>query len=191
MRLWTIRSEKAWRSAQKGFSGEFFIWNSADAEWSFQTAYHWMAKQMRERLRIPTRRLITFPVWAWVKRPDLRWERHNYHGRQVLIEFEEDAKNVLLSDFDNWHFVLNSYYLGTQKDTNTYERDLKKAGLRFRRFEQLPWDFRIRVEKSWEAGVFKIRKKSTVQATLWEIPLKNIKKVVPFVGTLPKSKVSP
>ena len=182
MTLWTIRSEKAWHSAKK----MGFIWNSTDIEF-FLTQYHWMAKQMRERLNVPTRRIITFPVWAWAKRPDLRNEKHHYNGRQVLIEFEDDKKNVLLSDFDNWHFVLNTWYFGTQKETNAFEWDRKRAGLEFGVFEQLPWNFRMRMEESWEK-VFDIKKKSLVQATLWDIPLENVKKIVPFIGVLPKSK---
>ena len=182
MKLYTIRSLKAWRSDQK----EGFIWNSIDpTNVIFWNPYHWMAKQMRERLKVPTRRMITFPVWAWLKKPNLRCERHNYRGAHVLIEFEMDE--ILLSDFDAWHCVLNQWYMGTQKETNQFERDRKKDGLELRAFEQLPWNFRIRMEKSWEK-VFIIKKKSVAQATMWEIPIENIKKVIPFKGLLPKNK---
>lgn len=175
IKLWTIRTAKAWKSDQR------FIWNGLDVGTHYWTAYHWMAKQMRERLKIPVRRMITFPVWANIKKPDLRVERHHWNGKFVLIEFEMPENEVLLSDYDDWHLVLNHGYNGPMKEYNKFEAELKRNGLQFIAFEQLPWKYRIRIEKSWER-IFEIKKKSEVQATMWEIPLKNVKKVVAFNG---------
>ena len=59
---------------------------------------------------------FSVPRWAWYKydetkyRPDLRYSGYLKKGvKGVMIEFEESFENVLLTDFDEWHLVLNSH----------------------------------------------------------------------------------
>jgi uncharacterized protein DUF3841 len=81
----------------------------------FEDAYAWMRSQMA--LRLPHYG-GHWPWWAWVHppcghlRPDLR-ERQLYHNGwpegTVCMRLELDVPDVelLLSDFDMWHAVLN------------------------------------------------------------------------------------
>lgn len=83
----------------------------------FQTAYDWMRKQMAKRLPDYQGH---YPWWAWVQweagrpRPDLRARR--LHGgfepgsQCVRLELDVPEREVLCSDFGEWHIVLNDGY---------------------------------------------------------------------------------
>ena len=81
-------------------------------------AYRWMAEQMRKHLGPPPRG-IAYPLWAWAcwggenqRKPDLRSYRHNEGpGTFARLEIEVPDSRVLLSDFDDWHAVLNDTFL--------------------------------------------------------------------------------
>ena len=88
MKLYTIQRETAWRELK---TSGFLSPEEPLVDKDFIHAYKWMMSQMTSRLPNFSGR---YPVWAWVKRPDLRLERSNYKGRQVLIEFEEDEKKA-------------------------------------------------------------------------------------------------
>ncbi|MCR4868321.1 MAG: DUF3841 domain-containing protein [Lachnospiraceae bacterium] len=77
----------------------------------------WMTVKMDEH---GIRRInkAKYPVWAWHtrkwkhNRPDLRLGGYGKRGdRLSCIEFEIPESEVLLSDFDAWHFVLNNLWL--------------------------------------------------------------------------------
>jgi hypothetical protein len=111
MILWTIQNLSAWKMLQS--RGCLQAKRSCIQE-QFYPAYRWMNSQMRQRLGKPSF-ADCFPLWAWLqwqgcskKRPDLRFSGHiSPGGTGVLIEFHEDASQVLLSDFELWHYVLN------------------------------------------------------------------------------------
>ena len=73
-----------------------------------------MTKQLRARLAPPCNQIIT-PLWARYRsyayhyqRPDFRWARD--YPEEVGIEYDIPEDEVLLSDFEIWHFVLNDWY---------------------------------------------------------------------------------
>jgi len=85
---------------------------------SFRFSYQWMRRQMDRRLgRAPSH--VTYPIWSWLQydsaaasKPDLRCSAHLQAGTPgVRVEFEAEEQDVFLSDFDLWHYVLNSCYL--------------------------------------------------------------------------------
>lgn len=83
----------------------------------FQAAYDWLTGQMRLRISLPPKG-VQYPFWAWalidgaIKKPDLRrTEFNNYSGENVVLELEIPDKKILLSDEENWHYVLNDWYL--------------------------------------------------------------------------------
>lgn len=72
----------------------------------FPNEYVWMRKQMKKRLSIhnPSDSII----WLWKDKPDLRRAGYGARGTEmILLEVDLDEKDVLCSDFDAWHFVLN------------------------------------------------------------------------------------
>jgi len=62
------------------------------------------------------------PIWAWVKKPDLRHSCHLAKGKKgVRLSIDVPDELVLLSEFNAWHFVLNDTYL--PPTNNEYEND--------------------------------------------------------------------
>jgi hypothetical protein len=123
-------------------------------------------------------------VWAWFqyenerqRRPDLRSGGHLSAGTSgVLIELSVPDREVLLSDFDLWHYALNRWYLpATLRD--------------YARIEKLSYDDLPRgreMEESW-SRIFDIewslkdvaepRSQKSIQAAVWEVPLARVRSV--------------
>ena len=97
----------------------------------------------------------------------------------VQIEFEVDQDFVLLSDFDDWHMVLNnSYIAGSEQEFDEF-------------YSFSSCDMQERIEKSW-VKIFDIEKcvpnwstpldQKSIQATLWEVNISQVKKVEHFIA---------
>lgn len=180
MILWTIQHIGAWEKAER--SG--VLRSDARRTWhSFRQAYRWMAAEMNDQVGPPPRG-VRHPVWAWFqyenarqRRPDLRCAEHLPRGTSgVLLEFAMPDREVLLSDFDLWHYVLNRWYL--------------PATLReCRRIDKLSYDEQPRgaeMEASW-SRIFDLgwslrdvadpRPEKKIQAAVWEVPLASVKSV--------------
>ncbi|MCD2255154.1 DUF3841 domain-containing protein [Lactobacillus sp. CC-MHH1034] len=102
----------------------------ADDNVNFKNAYQWMCTQLKQKVGLPPAG-VEFPIWAWYRRnyahqrPDFR-QRQDYDD-QVLLELMIPETDVLLSDFDQWHFVLGNSYLPTANS----EREFDQAEQRF------------------------------------------------------------
>ena len=130
---------------------------------------------------------VRHPVWAWLqyesetaKRPDLRRSGHLPAGTPgVLIEFAIAEDQVLLSDFDLWHYVLNRWYLPQTSwelrealgDTRTNRTDTRTLNASWQRIFDLAWSLR---------GVSAPRHRKSIQATLWQVPISGVRSVRPF-----------
>jgi len=110
--LWTIHPENFFEKSQK----RGYI--KADARYiirDYKDKFIWMAEKMQEK---GITRKRTYPVWAWYaydgkrKKPDLRCSGHLPRGSKgVCIAFDGCENEALLSNFDQWHAVLNDWYL--------------------------------------------------------------------------------
>ena len=189
MILWTIQPLKLYESlleqgtlhcdpTQEGFLG-------LDIK-EFRVAYDWLVEQMRSRIGHPPQ-CVTYPFWAWAlidgvsKKPDLRrMEFNNYIGENVVLELEIPDSDVLLSDEENWHYVLNNSYLhDVHGDEETWDR--VDAW-----FDDLPPNEQEALKtKSWERifdGTDADNDWKFVQATFWELKTEQIKGVRKFTG---------
>lgn len=81
----------------------------------FRHAYDWMRDQMWRRIHGYSGR---YPWWGWASPcPDLRQSGHLPRGtRGVRLELALAPVEVLLSDFDAWHVVLNHGYLALSEN---------------------------------------------------------------------------
>ncbi len=139
------------------------------------------------------------PTWAWYQwesstkaRPDLRCSGHLSKGETgMLVEFEMDESEVLLSDFELWHYVLNYQYLPcSMKDSRRFDAILEDLGVR------TPADvatgnrsFHSAVQESW-SRIFDLHWSEpeiatnfghkSVQATLWRLQQDRIRKATVF-----------
>lgn len=142
----------------------------------FHDAYLWLVKQMDARnIKHPSG--VELPLWAWHtrnwehKKPDLRNIGYGIPGEQyVCIEFEIDDKEVLLSDYNTWHYVLNCSWF----DDSTNEKEFNE---KHEWFDKLPPKKKAELrEKSWQK-IFNVEPNHTdwnkngeyIQATFWEL----------------------
>lgn len=103
----------------------FFEGNIDFIDINFLQAYKWMRKQMKKRLKKYDN---SFPIWLWPQRPDLRqaiyaYERDRDH---VLLEITVDEDEILGSDFDAWHYVLNKWVLGYENESIDIEKSWER-----------------------------------------------------------------
>jgi hypothetical protein len=179
--LWTIQDMAAWERLQrKGvLSGD-----GRRVPAYYRHAYRWMADQMRLRLPLHGAK---FPLWGWYRwqgteqcRPDLRASGHLTKGTVgVRIEFDLPEENILLSDFNGWHCVLNRCFLSiSEQEYEAFIGDLEKGGVEWG--WPYPEPFHLRVVSSWqrifdlEAGdveCWGLLCKRSIQATFWELAI--------------------
>ena len=185
MRLWTIQPAEVLDIIRK--TGVYRCDTSKSdgiINNGFETAYTYMAEQMRNRIGPPPPG-VDLPVWAWYKwdwqhrRPDMRLTDFKYHaGPHALIELELPFSEVLLSDHTTWHIVLNNGYY--DDSTNEEEFDANMAA-----FHALPIAEQESIKHASWSRIFDITPVETewasngkyVQATFWELKQSNIKQV--------------
>lgn len=194
MKLFTVQSLEAWTIAQASGSFQLQTWDHICDEW-FEEAYRWMILQMKMRVGKPYS-ACALPLWAWQFRDkkqsqilkDLKRGGHLSEGKKgIYIEFEIEADKVLLSEFVAWHAVLNNCYAPLSDDE--YEQHEK-----WRADNHLAGDEHdnhplvvAAIRKSWES-VFNLEESKafyeseSVQACMWELPLKNVTKTLEFTA---------
>ncbi|MBO4290777.1 MAG: DUF3841 domain-containing protein [Lachnospiraceae bacterium] len=181
MILWSFQPVEIWDLLQKQ---GLYRCDPAQIDPDFVDAYNWLVKKMKEKIGLPPEG-VEYPIWAWYiqnwkhAKPDLRGERWHYgNGGELYacIEIEIPDKDVLLSDFDNWHCVLNRFLI-----SETEEEDEQQDAF----FETLPEsEKKSFMEKNWER-IFDIRpldngwtsRGKWVQAVFWELKKEQIRKV--------------
>ncbi len=164
MRLWSIQSKIAYdimlQTGSLRADEEHLLF-----EGDLKESYIWMADQMKKRLGQPPEG-VKFPVWAWYqwegrrKRPDMRTHGRSWGDKGVeivLLTLEVPDDQVLLSDFDYWHVVLNDGDLVFSFDYDAeYPEDVKRKS-----WEQI-FDYTCSFVGEPEHVL-------STQATMWEI----------------------
>lgn len=155
----------------------------------YKAPYAWMVDQMN-RKGITRPEGCSLPVWAWYrhnwkeKKPDLRRIGLGEPGaRTVCIEIEIPDEEVLLSDFDIWHYVLNDMWFDRSRNEAEFDE-------RHEWFDRLaPEEQKALKKQSWE-NIFDIEpyeddwvtKGRYVQAVFWELRREQVKKVQYFTA---------
>ena len=123
MRLWTIQPVETFTRLQR--EKVLYVDEHTVPE-EFRHAYDWMREQMARRIPGYGGH---YPWWGWVNRPDLRRSGHLPPGTKgVRLELEVPDAEVLLSDFDAWHCVLNRSYLAlTEEEDEAWEARFRSA----------------------------------------------------------------
>jgi len=167
MILWTIQPASTWATWQREGTLSS-AWHHTPIE--LRPQYEWMAQRFAQLVPAPSASAAL--VWAWLQfggaaraRPDLRRRAHlPPRTPGVRIELQLDATEVLLSDFELWHFVLNGWPIpprGTIHSANWS----RIFDLQFRhRDVALPFHMK------------------RIQAVFWSAPLSSIRSVTPFVA---------
>lgn len=161
----------------------------------FEPAYKWMADQMAGKIAPPPAGVEAWPVWAWFKKDETGFvdpndEEYEDQGLWVLT-FEADTEQVVMSDFGDWHHVLNGWYLADRHtadeglaEDEAFSKELESAGIEWAD-RPYPEPFWQRVTKSWER-VFDVREgEHGVQATFWVLNASQVIAEEPCKGTVP------
>ena len=86
----------------------------------FADAYDWLIKQFNQRIPKPNQ--ATIPIWWWldngVKTKEFQ-EDIPPKPVKVIIEANYPNNQLLLSDFEKWHYVLNKWYLPDDIDNES------------------------------------------------------------------------
>lgn len=192
MKLWTIQDELAWEELQtKGT----FIQQEKYIDIDHKEGYDWMRDQMNKRIGPPTN-ANQYPIWGWYqatdvskKKPDLRESGYLPRGTVgYRIEIEKDTKDVLLSDFELWHTPLcyRKYIANSEEESIAFEKEFGNTDLK-----ELSQLIKDKIKISWEK-VFDMDfdvpyfalpfEEKIIQATFWELKLKDIIKVDKFTA---------
>ena len=159
------------------------------SEKSFRRSYDWLVEQMKKRVGKPPQGVF-YPIWAWYlldgkpAKADLRrTEIVDCSGENYALTVELPETQVLLSDEENWHYVLNDWYFSGARNESDYD----KANAWF---DALPQNEKRKAKlKSWEK-IFNItplengwhRNGYFVQATFWELRIEQVVDTRWFVG---------
>lgn len=192
MKLWTVQPEEVYNELKnnniyfcKEKQSPYLYNDDGTKENIFYNAYDWLAKKMTEIIGPPPEN-IHFPVWAWYR---YDWQEKPFSLEEAakdisndknyyLLEIEVPENEVLLSDFDAWHYVLNNWYI----DDSMNEIESDKIS---NEFKKLPMQKQEELTKESWNKIFDISKFENdwkvqgryVQATFWELKPKYIKSV--------------
>lgn len=189
MRLWTIQGIEIYEQLQR--DGMVYC---TKPSWSddekFMRAYHWMAEQMKRHIGEPPIKEIEYPMWAWYQYNSTKSNKpprsfsNIPKGLSVYMEIEIPDKDILLSEFSNWHAVLNQCPLSDWKKIDRKTNLLDKEQGRRLEFDEYPLDIQKEIEKSWEA-IFDLdrrdkdvgrthKRNRSIQATFWMLKPEHI-----------------
>jgi len=176
MRLFTIQPFEVFNIIMQ--QGEFVCDETKSKNvGDFKNAYDWLIAQM-DKKNIPHPEGVNYPIWAWHtydwknEYPDT--EELDEH-ECVCIELDVDDREVLLSDYNDWHYVLNNSYNDKSLSREEYEDEMKW-------YDNLTSDEKERIKvESWEQ-IFNLTPINTdwrtkaryIQATVWKIRKENI-----------------
>lgn len=175
-------------------------WICADAP-SIKMAYDWLCNEMVGRglcRPMPS----VYPIWAWYRymgekkpKPDLRYSAYKNRRsdeQQVLLTLDVPDDDVLLHDYEAWHYPLNYFYLAAQRMSDRFERQCKAAG--FPLYSEVPLQdntLHAEVQRSWRT-IFDLpacrrlfrrsRAEQAVQATFWTLHAAHVTEAVAFGG---------
>lgn len=181
LRLYTFQTEDAFLKLQ---TEGYLVGRKELIDPYFIDGYDFMVKQMVKRIGLPPYE-GQYPMWAWYQNPEvdnLEYGGHLEPGTKgVRLEIEIDPSQVVLSEFDNWHYVLNYWYLSTtNEDHDNFIREVNTC--------PMPEPYHSQIVKSWEK-IFELNASSDeyVQATFWKLDLSQVREVNWFVAQNPLS----
>lgn len=188
MRLWSIQTVKAYEElSNKGVLYTDETLSMAHEEPIFEVAYRYMMKQFAFRLNI---KISNYPVWSWYwydgkakPKPYLRYKGYDKPGTKLVrITLDVPDNEVLLSDFNLFHCVLNDWYIPkNEQDLETYDsrcmtdKEICKLKLD-------SWGLIFDLEREDDNFMFGKKENKSIQAITACIKLEQVKKVDYFIA---------
>jgi hypothetical protein len=186
MILWTIQSVEVYKEIlNKGYYT--CKKNNPNIDKDYIRAYEYISKYMKNKIYSKSTENL-YPIWAWYKcngknkKPDLK--ELGYKGRKkeyVCLEIEKNDADVVLSDFDLWHFVLWNEYYPNEIDEKLWNQEIaqyEKLSAKEKEIEKINSWNNIFDTEYFENDL--ISKGKYIQATFWKLYAKEIKEVKYF-----------
>ncbi|UKS27356.1 DUF3841 domain-containing protein [Paenibacillus sp. HWE-109] len=165
---WTLQEEVVWNEAVK------IGYLEGKQEYAMYPAeYIWMMAQMKQRLENYNDK---YPIWLWIKKPDMRSASHfKSYTRCVRLTIDLEEENVLVSDFEDWHSVLNN---GFNADNEQEYDDFYEGKLKITKEESWERIFELeRIQDPLWSGV-----RDWLQGVTGRIDINKVKKVEHFIS---------
>ncbi|WP_310604579.1 DUF3841 domain-containing protein [Anaerosporobacter sp.] len=204
MILWTIQHYLAYEKLlETGFltANENYL----ICEDNFKFAYDWIARRMQEHgLNAPEG--IKYPIWAWYqwegkrKRRDMRESGYARRGEKIVqLTINIPDNDIMLSDFELFHYVLNYWYLPIDDaDGDTFEEEYKALGYSWNDLSDFSIHtkemdaIREKIQKSWER-IFILERineniicgldyEKCIQATFWKLKKEQVTRAEIFIA---------
>lgn len=193
--IWTILPESTWLEFQKR---KILIPEIKHVEQEFLEGYNWMKLWMNKLIGQPRIRM-GYPCWSWYQYLDSRRRRPDLRSSGFLpkntigyrVELNKSNKEILLSDFELWHYVLNKWYLPeSEEDAMRFETEnqSKYGDIDSQSLFNLE---KSKIVKSWER-IFDMNfcaenismpfEEKSIQATFWELKFEEIVNVDRFTA---------
>lgn len=157
-------------------------------------SYDWVIEKMNEIVK-ENKDNIKYPLWAWVKYkngicPPKHRRKEPVPSNEVKITFIKDEKDLFITNFRTYSFVLNNMYLPSSKKDYEWSveemakrkisiEDLKayvrKDKYDIRRTDAEFLDFCKIIRKSW--GKCITNESDILQACFWRLDLKDVVKI--------------
>lgn len=197
IKIWSIQNRRSLISLRKnGYircnedkCGMLIFYSKGEKHIDNQSkkAYDWLVEKMKDKIGTPPEG-VKYPIWGWYNYTGSSdsivenyvkdsWGRIGRNRRrQVAYELELPKERVCLTDYDDWHFPLNNWYLGESTNEKEWESE-------FDWVESLgPNEKEEEIRKSWDK-IFDWETKRNndchrrglyTQATFWEIRKEDI-----------------
>ena len=155
-------------------------------------AYSWLIKKMNKQ--IPNNEHINYPIWCWVRCYDSispkRRRGKPVDGFEAKITFKKDKKDVFITDYRRYSFVLNNMYIPkdvAEKERfdkmlhdNHITREELKAYARRDKFHGYRTDEKFikicdMIEKSFDRCI--TEDSDVLQGCVWKISLDEVEKI--------------
>lgn len=154
--------------------------------------YNWIINEMNEK--IDNLNNSKYPLWCWVKcyngicPPKVKGKR--VEGFDVKITFNKNEKDVFITDFRRYSFLLNNQFIPNNKnEKKLFEEELKKykitkeeleAYVRKDKYKECRNDDNFKkickkIEKSFDKCITK--ESNILQGCIWRINLNEIEKI--------------
>lgn len=204
MLLWTIQNSLAYeKMMETGIlkANEDYLF----CEDELRFAYDWITQKMHEQGIIAPEG-INYPVWAWYqwegkrKRRDMREGGYANRGEKIVqLTIEVPDKDVMLSDFDCFHYVLNYWYLpASMEDSDAFDKEYDDSGYSCNDLQDMSIQtkemrkLREKIEKSWdrifdlehEDGnlIYGLNSTKSIQATFWQLKPEQVIRAETFIA---------
>ena len=154
--------------------------------------YKWIIGKMNKNIKNPSK--VKYPIWCWVKcyngisPPKRKGKR--VKGFDVKITFNKDEKDIFITDFRRYSFLLNNTFIPVnKKEKELFDNKLKKynitkedleAYIRKDKYKLFRTDKEFieickEIEKSFERCITK--DSDILQGCIWRINYKDIEKI--------------